>query len=204
MSPARSIPPYALWLDLETTGTNERTGNIIEIGMVLTHTDPGFREVARWQHVVHDAPVAVLRAKMSPEVVAMHEANGLLAELDETRLSDRERVVGPCTVSVVEEEARLWLDRWTDGAGVALAGSGVAHFDSRWLREHMPRLRARLTYWAFDVGSVRRFGRVAGVTVGLPEAKDHRALGDALLHAEEARAWVLLLARASASIEVAS
>ena len=74
------------------------------------------------------------------------------------------------------------------GNHVALAGSGVGHFDRRFIRAQMPRTDKRFTYWAYDLGVIRRlFDRVHPDLVRpLPAGgKAHRGLADALDHRAE-------------------
>ncbi|MBA3875617.1 MAG: hypothetical protein C0498_01550 [Anaerolinea sp.] len=178
------LPPYCLFLDLETTGTDEGRDPIIEIGCILTRTTPAFPELASCSFVVTNyAPW--LRPQMSGEVLVMHASNGLLAELD-----------AGAGVSIHEAE-RLVLDMVNRHAGderVILAGSGVGHFDRRFLRAQMPGLDARLVWYVLDIGVVRRLARLAGVRAGWAgDAKPHRALADTRLHLAEARELAALI-----------
>jgi oligoribonuclease (3'-5' exoribonuclease) len=73
-----------------------------------------------------------------------------------------------------------------------LAGSGVEHFDRRFLKAHMPKLAAMLTWTPLDVGDVRRLASMAGYkpSGAAPQAdKNHRAEDDIRMHLEEARAY---------------
>jgi oligoribonuclease len=181
------------FLDLETTGhDHELLGSILEVGVIIT--DPMLNTLATAEWLVEPAPGHL--DTMPSAVWKMHTRNGLL-----------DRVAQVATrVHAVEADLAALLDRYGPGK-LALAGSGVGHYDSRWLRHHMPMAADRLTYWAYDVGVIRRFvtnllggewvgGREGGVwEPGLPSlvaelppgGKPHRALADAQLHLDEMR-----------------
>lgn len=181
-----------LWLDLETTGTDELSDPIIEVGAVLTDNSPEFREISYFEAVVKVAdPYEALR-RMQPEVVQMHVRNGLVEAL---LLRD-----GYGSLAAVEENLLIWLGNELQQTGprVPLGGSGVSHFDRRFIKAQMPALDRALTYWAYDIGAVRRFLRLYGVvhsdeTTARSAVKDHRALADTREHIAEARFYATLL-----------
>jgi oligoribonuclease len=174
------------WLDLETTGhEHELLGSILEVGVIIT--DPRLDELAVAEWLVEPAPGHL--DTMPNPVWKMHTENGLLDRL----------AYGATPVPAVDVELAALLDRYGPGK-LALAGSGVGHYDSRWLRHHMPMASARLTYWTYDVGVIRRFvtnllGGTWDEGPGTPElladsppgGKPHRALADARLHLNEMR-----------------
>lgn len=169
-----------LWLDLETTG-NTDDDEIIEIGAVLTDESlnelSGYERVYRTRRSISD---------INPFVQKMHFDNGLWAETaSATAYADD---VG------VEGDILGWLGQ--NGAlksPLPLAGSGVSHFDRKYIRKTWPRLDRRLTYWHYDVGVLRRFLRLYGYGLPAFEGKAHRALDDARQHLEEARYYGLYL-----------
>ena len=171
------------WIDLETTGSDEEDGSIIEIGCIVT--DAALEELGRWEAVVEPISRRDLDS-MDPVVRDMHTENGLLAALDAG--------VGIYGAGADDSLAEF-LDRFTVDGTVILAGSGVGHFDSRWVRRHLERTARRLTYWTLDVGVLRRWFRLyAGLEItGLEQSqKSHRAMADVELHLEEGRAFASL------------
>jgi oligoribonuclease (3'-5' exoribonuclease) len=168
--------PYVLWLDLETTGTEEHA-QIIEVGMVLTEGITGPLK-ATYSQVFHsDVPVGTI----DPVVISMHEQNGLWREVYESKITAPQ-----CERDMLE---------WLGGAGalkgpLPLAGSGVSHFDRRFIRRYWPKLDKKLAYAMYDVGVLRRFLRDWGMLPsghGDGKPKDHRALADAMMHYREAQ-----------------
>lgn len=177
--------PFIAWMDLETTGTEE-DALIVEASLVIT--DRLLDEVEAHNWVVH-ADHAVL-ASMQPYVYDMHTASGLL---DEALLSG-------LWISDVDREAAAILRRLNGGGHVPLAGSGVCHFDRRYIRRHMPRTDRLLSYWSYDIGSLRRLLELAGIEVVRPihPGRQHRALDDARWHIAETKHYFdLMRARAA-------
>jgi oligoribonuclease len=167
---------FILWLDLETTG-NRDDADIIEVGAVLTDrllVEQGeFSRVYRTRVPVSD---------IDPLVLKMHFDNGLWAETTKS--------------PVFAEECEAELLSWLGKAGalkspLPLAGSGVSHFDRRYIRRIWPRLDRRLTHWHYDIGVMRRFLVLFGseMVADTPPVKAHRAINDARMHLREALSY---------------
>lgn len=173
-----------LWVDLETTGSNEKKDCIIEVGAILT--DPKLHTLWEFERVVSPKPLGLGRLLQNPVVKEMHERNGLL-----------ERILGGfanAAAHVVEQELLYKLNEYQPRT-VLLAGSGVGHFDRRFIKAEMGRLDNFLHYACLDVGSIRRLCQFTDVkTVDLPnDRKTHRALDDIRLHVAEARMFADML-----------
>lgn len=177
-----------LWLDLETTGLDERAHRILEIGVVATDLDLSQLWESSW---VIGQPAHVL-AELPDFLAQMHAKSGLL---DAVR-SARDDWTGPLDGRLAAVDATLAQLMDSDMTW-ALAGSGVSHFDRLFIREQMPALEARLVYYNLDLGVLRRCLGIFGgpsYDVSLPESYDtevkaHRALPDAHAHLAEARAY---------------
>ena len=174
------IPGYTLWADLETTGLNPGPGSgrdlIIEVAVILTRTSPAFEEVGRFEAVISHGEA--VRPLMRPFVLAMHEANGLLAAIES----------GAGMPLAGAQAAILALIDGVTADQVVLAGSGVSDFDHPFVDIAMPLLSSRLLYQDLDMAPVRRFFALSGFGVGL----DGQPVGGgghahrAMAHAEEA------------------
>lgn len=166
-----------MFIDLETLGTDVNYHPPIEIGVAILRRST--LEVAYGQSFV----IHLEEGMDMPQVVRdMHTKNGLLED---------------CYKSILTiEDADLFLskmlDGLMDGKHIPFAGSGVLHFDRKFIDRWMPLTSKRITYWAYDVGVVRRFSQWAGGKV-LDGTKSHRALDDALWHAQEAAFYMQLL-----------
>jgi oligoribonuclease (3'-5' exoribonuclease) len=189
-------PTHYLWCDLETTGEpDERKGPILEAAFILTNT--ALEQVAEerswvlnpydwcethqpnegqhlWRRQIDEHPV----------VREMHTANGLLRDLEELNLWANHPIAEAHVLDMLE-------DNDVKPHHVMLAGSGVGHFDRRFIRAQMPRLEKHLYYPNLDIGVMRRFAKhTVGFSIpSFNDDKTHRALDDVRLHLEEARWW---------------
>lgn len=165
--------PLILWFDLETTGSS-RDSKIIEFGGVLTDRD--LNVVSETEVVIR--PYGWPNYQMDPVVVEMHERSGLMYEVGDGM-----------TISAADTLIADWLRKAAKEAGmgsthIPYAGSGVGHFDRKFVTDQMPLTSKRLSYWPYDVSPIRRAFRLWGIEVpGLTsrssEAAAHRALFDA-------------------------
>ncbi len=174
-----------LWLDLETTGTDETKDSIIEIGVVATTTD--LTILGEWVSLVRPTDEALGRLLRTPVVLAMHEENQLFHELMEAE--------GVPTIGAVDHQLHEWMNdvgNYPTPVSWVLAGSGVGHFDRRFIKAQMPKLDRRLRHWCIDVGVLRRAHQMWSGDTTTPwpnDMKTHRALDDAYVHLAEARQW---------------
>lgn len=198
-------PTHLAWIDLETTGTNERRDAIIEVALILTDINLGMLTVDPDQKIEQRAlpadaeytwviepviPLSTLMREMPPVVKEMHEANGLLKAIaaDEG-----------FPIHVVETRMLDVLDAFSvEPHACLLAGSGVGHFDKRFIEAQMPAFYKKMAYPVIDVGVMRRFLRdVCGAeslipTDGDASTKTHRAFDDVRQHLREARHYQAL------------
>lgn len=180
MAEAREDYKHIAWIDLETTGSEERLENIIEVGLVITDATPRLpiREQRTWV-VYPSEPTKLL--KMDPVVIDMHSKSGLLADVLKSK--------GGPNISMVDETVREVLTPYLTRGRIALGGSGVSHFDRKFIARFMPKTAEVLTFWAYDVGAVRRYLRLAGKKIVSP-GLTHRALEDVIAHVKEARKYL--------------
>jgi oligoribonuclease len=174
-----------LWRDLETTGSSETDGDeIIEIGCILTTENLTVLGENSW--LVLPGPLALGRLMQNDVVRTMHQANGLLDGILNTPHIDRPHLV--------TREVLYWLESLgvdIGRRGLILAGSGVGHFDKRFIDKYMPQLSQILRYSVIDIGVIRRAHRMwVGTEVSAEnDSKTHRALDDIRCHLAEAKAY---------------
>lgn len=172
------------WVDLETTGSNVDHDEIIEIGAILT--TPTLEQIGDpFQQVLEPGPMALGRMMQNAVVREMHKANGLLADV----LNDQGVRPHVAATRMLE-----WLDRYDHGdfrrgRNLILAGSGVGHFDKRFIDKYLPQVSQRLRYYVLDIGVIRRAHRMwLGSDLSTAnDGKTHRALDDIKCHLDEAR-----------------
>lgn len=176
---------HLLWVDLETTGSDPTKDCIIEVGAILTDQD--LNVLGEYSELVAPTEEGLGRLMMNPTVRRMHEANGLLEELLDLSATPPRRV----------HHVSAHLVHWADDLGARrgrtiLAGSGVGHFDRRFIAKWMPLVDKFLRYWCIDIGVVRRAHEMWADTPLPSDAdtrKTHRALDDIRCHLEEAKAF---------------
>lgn len=171
-----------LWIDLETDGHDVTDqGQILEVGFLVTEHTPQMGIFYENNYVIIPQYYGVLETvrRMSDTVFQMHARNGLIDDL----LSPEK------AVSLLDVESVL-VEIFKDEKKVALAGSGVGHFDSKFIRAYMPNVAEKLTYWSYDVGVIRRTLQLCNKKQTVPSSgnsdlKTHRALDDARMHRDE-------------------
>ena len=159
-------PNAIVWLDLETTGIDDRDGAILEIATIVTDGD--LTVIAEGPNLVIHQPKKALDA-MDPWCVEQHGASGL------TEASRRSTV----TLAEAEDATLAFVRAHCLRRRAPLAGNSIG-FDRRFIMHHMPRLNAYLNYRNVDVTSVKELlARWAPSALATAEkAATHRALDD--------------------------
>lgn len=172
---------HLIWLDLETTGLDEKDGDILEVAAIFTNEQ--LTVLARTESLV-ETPTGYSdpMERCDDIVLEMHTKSGLWAARDEA----------PSLPTIAELDYKIagWFVERHGGGELVLAGSGVATFDLRWIKEHMPLLASRLAYYTVDTGVLRRFLRdICGVQLTPQGSPVHRAMADAEQALVFAREW---------------
>lgn len=186
---------YLAWVDLETTGVDEFADPILEVGLIITSAEPPFDELGTYEAVIDPNPTRFpgWRDRMNDYVTKMHTTNGLLADIASHTAKAPERV---------QQEMILALASVGREHNFMLAGSGVGHFDRRFLHAQMPEFEGWLQYPNLDVGVIRRAFAFAGrsdldafgQTFETKNDKPHRGLADVRDHLNEFRAYATMFA----------
>ena len=156
-----------VWIDLEMTGLDPRTDEIVEIAVIVTEAD--LTEIDEGLSIVikpNDAPLAA----MDDVVVGMHTASGLIDEIPQgTTLSDAEARVLEYVTSHIPEPRKA-----------PLAGSSV-YVDRMFLARYMTDLDSHMHYRLVDVSSIKELTKrwYPRAYFNTPEKTgNHRALAD--------------------------
>lgn len=171
---------HLLWIDLETTGLDEHEDAIVEVAAIVTNL--ALKEIDRYRQVAGLTGDAWSRLSKNDFVRQMHRDNGLLEEMVDSQTSLR--AIDANIVRILEMHR---IERH----GVMLAGSGVGHFDRRFIRWQMPKTEEYLAYPVMDIGVMRRFlTDLCHIKVPpFNEGKTHRAIVDVECHLAEGR-WL--------------
>lgn len=161
------------WVDVETTGLDTRHCALLELGLVVTDDHLNLIAAKSWV-CYYDREVFTPASPIAPVVIDMHEKNGLWEECRTSRLG----------IQQIENDAIEFLHLHSASRS-PMCGSTVS-FDRAVLQRNMSNLVNLFHYRHIDVSS---FVEVAGRwqlpilpeeqdSLVLPEAREHRALGD--------------------------
>ncbi|WP_029090182.1 oligoribonuclease [Brevibacterium album] len=156
-----------VWIDCEMTGLDLELDELIEVAAIVTDfdlvpLDAGIDVVIR--------PSDAARENMNDFVTKMHEASGLITELD-----------GGTTVADAQARVLAYIRQHVPEAGKAPLGGNSVGTDKAFLLKQMPELVDHLHYRIIDVSSIKELSRrwFPRVYFQSPEKTGgHRALGD--------------------------
>lgn len=163
--------PNLVWIDLETTGLDEKAEGALVLEFALVVTDP-------FLNVLHEVsePIGhtIILNNLHPWVLDVHGSNGLLIESAQSKTSMlrasnimRNTIADP---TFFEAKSTILMP--------PLCGSSI-HFERRWLQKFFPDVYRDLAYRSIDVSSIKEL-----VKRWMPEHQwrepesEHRALSD--------------------------
>lgn len=157
---------HLVWIDCEMTGLDPASDALVEVACLVT--DPELNVLGEGVSVVIK-PSAEAIATMSDFVREMHEASGLLAELD-----------SGVDMATAQAAVLAYVREHVPAGKAPLAGNTVG-MDKVFLERDMPELMAHLHYRVVDVSSIKELARrwYPRVFFNAPvKHGGHRALGD--------------------------
>jgi oligoribonuclease len=155
-----------IWIDLEMTGLNTATDEIIEIATIVT--DRQLNEIA-------EGPV-----------LAVHHSESVMAAMDEWNTTQHhesgltERVLASeISLAEAEERTLAFLKQHVDAGASPMCGNSICQ-DRRFLARQMPSLESYFHYRNLDVSTLKILAQLwaPGVARGFSKESTHRALAD--------------------------
>jgi oligoribonuclease len=152
------------FLDLETTGLNERECSILEVAAVIT--DHKLKILEEYSAVVWAPPEEL--AKMDDWCRTTHTQSGLLHDI-----KDKAELLEEVELDLIKLKRKHFpVDR------PPLAGSSV-HFDKRFIDQHLPVFSKELSHRIIDVSTfMGALDNYYGFKLPSRSEATHRALAD--------------------------
>jgi oligoribonuclease len=155
-----------IWIDLEMTGLDTQSDQIIEIATIVT--DSQLNVVAEGPVLAIFQPDEVLEA-MDDWNTRQHGQSGLTARVRESDLTARE----------AELQTLEFLRRHVAEKASPMCGNSICQ-DRRFMARLMPELEAFFHYRNLDVSTLKELGKrwAPQVTAGFSKESSHLALDD--------------------------
>ena len=162
------------WIDLETSGIDVSTNDIVEIAVIITDSFH-FNELERLHIIVHQSEEVFTHMNSwcqknhhRPRRTEMGKSLVELSRKSSVSLAQAERLLAE------------FIDKYRENKWMLVCGSSVQK-DVEFLKVHMPSMKGRLHYRTIDVSSFLEFSKrmYPGLTKHLPSSSvDHTAMTD--------------------------
>jgi len=163
-----------VWMDLEMTGLNPDTDQILEIATIITTSE--LEVIARGPNIAIHHPEDVL-ARMDEWCQEHHAASGLIQRVLDSGIS----------LAEAEVKTLAFIRQHVIENSAPLCGNSI-HQDRRFLSRYMPDIESFLHYRIIDVSSIKELVRRWYPNVDPPKKEEtHLALKDIIESIEELR-----------------
>ena len=165
-TPAGDAASNLIWIDLEMTGLNTTTDQIIEIATIVT--DAHLNELAAGPELAIYQPKEIMDG-MDEWNTRQHGESGLTARVRESRLSMQE----------AEKQTIDFLEGHINVGVSPMCGNSICQ-DRRFLARQMPLLEAFFHYRNLDVSTLTILANywAPELANGFKKESSHRALAD--------------------------
>lgn len=168
--------PEMVWIDMETTGTDEVIDVPLELGLMVTNRFGREIDHISWLVVDEAWKDRVEDAKQDELVGPMHRINGLWFDWDQAL------TLGQNTPRYVQDKAMDWLDKKEVPYGqMPLCGSSL-RMDRAFCKKYLPDIEYFFSYRIIDISSDKEQCKLLNPKVYekmiWPDAKAHRVIMD--------------------------
>ena len=155
-----------IWIDLEMTGLDPETHQIIEIATIVT--DAQLNILAEGPVLAIHQPEAEL-AKMDEWCTTTHTKSGLVERVRQSKIDEDEAV----------RQTIAFLEKWVPKGVSPICGNSIGQ-DRRFLYKHMPELEQYFHYRYLDVSTLKELTRrwKPELLEGFTKKGSHLALDD--------------------------
>lgn len=155
-----------IWIDLEMTGLDPETHQIIEIATIVT--DAQLNILAEGPVLAIHQPEAEL-AKMDEWCTTTHTNSGLVERIRQSNITEDEAV----------RQTIAFLEQWVPKGASPICGNSIGQ-DRRFLYKHMPELEQYFHYRYLDVSTLKELTRrwKPELLNGFSKKGSHLALDD--------------------------
>ncbi|MCG7584037.1 oligoribonuclease [Photobacterium sp. OFAV2-7] len=155
-----------IWIDLEMTGLDPETHQIIEIATIVT--DAQLNILAEGPVLAIHQPEAEL-AKMDEWCTTTHTNSGLVERIRQSNITEEEAV----------RQTIAFLELWVPKGASPICGNSIGQ-DRRFLYKHMPELEQYFHYRYLDVSTLKELTRrwKPELLSGFSKKGSHLALDD--------------------------
>ncbi|MGF1757479.1 oligoribonuclease [Photobacterium sagamiensis] len=155
-----------IWVDLEMTGLDPETHQIIEIATIVT--DAQLNILAEGPVLAIHQPEAEL-AKMDDWCTNTHTNSGLVERIRQSTIDEEEAV----------RQTIAFLEKWVPKGASPICGNSIGQ-DRRFLYKHMPELEQYFHYRYLDVSTIKELTRrwQPELLAGFTKKGSHLALDD--------------------------
>jgi len=155
-----------IWIDLEMTGLDPETHQIIEIATIVTDAQ---------LNILAEGPVLAIHqdeaelAKMDEWCTTTHTNSGLVERIRQSKVSEEEAV----------SQTIAFLEQWVPKGASPICGNSIGQ-DRRFLYRHMPELEQYFHYRYLDVSTLKELTRrwKPDLLDGFSKKGSHLALDD--------------------------
>jgi len=170
-------PSHLVWIDLETTGIDDRTCSILEIATIIT--DKELEVIEEGPVLIVHQPDRVLQT-MDPWCIEQHGGSGLTQASRASKIS----------LADAEAQTLTFVRKHCLRGEAPMCGNSIG-FDRRFIMHHMPKLNGYLDFRNVDVSSIKElvYRWYPGIVEKIVKKSTHRSLNDIRESIEELRVY---------------